>query len=235
MTSCWTSASTSHYVACPSLEYFTYSDWSSLRIETFSFFIQYVNAVFSLLLQVTANCICLFFDHYGHSSFHRVLIGYLVVLGQIYPMSVMVLFCLASYTSASLFTATQEQIIRLNYRVPRSMERLASIKERHALVCEATACLTDCFGWSLLLTTTFLFLTIINSFFYFFGEMNDDRVMMIDVLCGTTGLIHLLILSIAAHYICDQAVEVKRSLLKIQNQHNQELVLLAATIIRRLF
>ena len=83
------------------------------------------------------------------------------------------------------------------------MDRLALIKRRHTLVCEAMDTLNDCFGYTLLLSFMFFFINNINSAFYIFGDTTEG-ISLIDLLFSIEGVFHLIVVCCAADFITDQ-------------------------------
>ena len=168
-----------------------------------------------------------FYYNMTDSSFHRVLISVISNLSEIYPTSVLVLFCLACNVSATMFQSIQKLIDQStqNHQTLDSM-----IKKRHLLACELVDCLNNIFGMQLLLTTAFLFLSIINSSFYTLGENMESAT---GLFCIIVSSIHLVMICSASDRITKQAAGVARSLLHL-NIQSKQLTSLAAQAIENI-
>lgn len=137
--------------------------------------------------------------HFGSEqvSLHRIMISATSTLTGIYPISILTLFCLTSYASAALFQSIRSQIEQLDYHALQA-DRLAAIQHRYTLSCEVVDLINDCFGCNLLLSVSFLFVCIINSTFYTFG---DDQITLADISFALTAVIHLMAVCLAADHI----------------------------------
>lgn len=125
------------------------------------------------------------------------MLGGITVLTGVYPTSAFVLFCLMSYASAALFQSIQTQVEQIHHYQNRA-DRLALIQRRHTFSCEVVDCINDCFGCNLLLSVSFLLVSIINLSFYMFG---DDGISTSDVSFAVVNVIHLVAISLAADSI----------------------------------
>lgn len=154
------------------------------------------------------------------------------VTSTIYSTSLVILFCLLSYISSAFFDSIGRQVEQINRKNDRSRYQsldealLLGIKRRHSLAIDVVACLNECFGWNLLLTISFLFVNIINSSFYIFGE--EGGMNITDLSFGLTSTVHLLALCLSADLITRQVNTFIRG--QEERAHNKLKMFLAAGI-----
>lgn len=85
-------------------------------------------------------------------------------------------------------------------------DQLAIVKRRHNFVCEALNTMNDCFGFTLLLSVMFYFITNINSAFYMFSDTVEGITFM-DISFAIMGVGHLMAICCAVDFITDQVVK----------------------------
>lgn len=121
-------------------------------------------------------------------------------MSGIYATSTTIMFCLFCYTSTVLFRSLRVQTEGLSLH---QADRLATIKRQYILACEVVDCLNDCFGWSVLLSVSSLFVSLINSSFYIFEETKEGFTV-IDAAFTARNLLELWIICVQADGITKQ-------------------------------
>ena len=125
---------------------------------------------------------------------------------QIYHTTVLVLFSLTSYATASVFNKIHKEIESSPIRVSCvNFDCLIKWKHFHLLTCDTVDAINNCFGWSLCLSTPFLFIAIINEAFYIFGERVEMNLYEISFL---------LTYAIQISLICIPPYELHRQVIK---------------------
>ena len=131
----------------------------------------------------------------GTSSGHRIFISVMSTVSIIYPLTAIVVFVIHCYVSSLLFESVQSeihrnQILLMSGRDQDVRHLMSTFKQRHILACGTVDGINHCFGWILLLSTTFFFVSVINSSFYLFGL--DNIISVPDVAFTTFTVTHLI-------------------------------------------
>lgn len=162
--------------------------------------------------------------HHNHDTvpFHRIAVSVTMIFSSIYPVTVLVLFAITGRCCTELFKSIRREILRdeegywrnqsvsldarslptINSNELEFVDIIRGLKLRYAMACETVECINDCFGPSLLLTTTYLVVDIVNISFYMFGEF--DGIEFADIFFGGTSLLHLTLICVVADWIANQ-------------------------------
>ena len=123
---------------------------------------------------------------------------------QIYPITAVALFVVASYASSRAY-----QLIQMNLNLLRKQEtndkhfiRLLALKNYYALVCETVDDINDCFGWILIVSMPFHFVAFVTASFYLFS--NQDGLSFMSITYFSMHVFHLLILCCVADLVRDK-------------------------------
>ena len=142
---------------------------------------------------------------HARSSARRIGMSLLSALSTIYPMTTLFLFVLLCYASSFTFQFIQTEMKRRQSPV-NDHEMLLMYKRLHIISCGTVDAVNNCFGFTLLLSTAFFFLTTINVTFYIFGR--DNAITTPDIIFGSTALFHLSILCFSADYVRNKVISI---------------------------
>ena len=119
---------------------------------------------------------------------------------SVYPTLTLITFSISNYITAFIFYSLKEDVDK----IIMSPTHLQSWKHRHILACQLVNCINDCFGWTLLLSISFLFLATINSTFYFLDGFDAQSSSCLEIVFSMTNLFHLLLITFSSNYVHDQ-------------------------------
>ena len=149
-------------------------------------------------LQVVSVSVFIALDHWREgSTTRRILVALNVTLPSVYPTTTLVLFGISSYITSNIFYSLKQDLKTINI----SSAQLRSWKHRHILATQLVNCLNNCFGWTLLISTCYLLLAIINSSFYFFGDLDSDPL---EIVFAMMNIFHLSIMTFSSDNIRKQ-------------------------------
>ena len=130
-------------------------------------------------------------------------ISLLSTLSAVYPITATLLFVVMCYASSHTFHVIQREIKRVNQSAlvtDRDLKLLLlTYKRIHILACGTVDAINDCFGTSLLLSTAFFSVSIINSSFYLFGY--NKNMTPADIAFPLVNVLHLTIMCFSAHHV----------------------------------
>lgn len=125
-------------------------------------------------------------------------------ISAVYPLTGLLLFTIHCYASSLAFESIHTDVKRneiqlMNGRNQDVSRLILLLKEKHILACDTVDGINDSFGWQLLLSMTFYFVSIINSSFYVFGL--DNHITVLDVTFFLFVLVNLTVTCVAADCI----------------------------------
>ena len=149
-----------------------------------------------------ATLIAYYFD--SGSSVRLMCITLLLTLSTIYPISASLLFVVLCYASSHTFQFIQTEIKRFNESMLvknryQKLLLLTSMKNLHILACDTVDAINYSLGSALLLSTVSLFLSIINSSFFFFGRNKFNSLP--DIIFTFVDIIHLTSISCVSDHL----------------------------------
>ena len=145
---------------------------------------------------------------------------------QLYVIISLVLFNVITYASASIFRTTHNQIKQHNnidsetLSDPEIYTLLQKTKRQHHLGCNTASITNECFGWTLLLATFFIFFSFINMSFYMYNDIVDGSPpseILIDVLFLAYSVIQLSLICILGDYLRYQVTYNLPRVYQLQN------------------
>ena len=140
------------------------------------------------------------------SFFGIILVCWLSIISQMYPITALVLFLLAIYALANAYRFIETNIMLLRKFKTNEQDycRLLSLlKSYHALTCEITDYVNECFGWIFIISVPFHFLAIIIMSFYIFGR-EEQTITIMEVTLAVVHVCHISVVCYAANFIRDQ-------------------------------
>lgn len=136
------------------------------------------------------------------SSRHRIFISFMSTLSIIYPLTTLLVFAIHCYASSLTFE------LILNWPIEEPINdgddvvlfAAQTLGKRHVSACETVDAINHCFGWMLLLSTTFYFVAVVNATFYLVG-LDNPKITLLDIIFLLFALVHLTFLCFAADHI----------------------------------
>ena len=149
----------------------------------------------------------------GSVSAHRLLIHMTGTAAQIYHTTALVLFAISSYATASILNSIHKEIESSEGITFVNCDPLENWKLRHLLACDTADAINDCFGWTLLLSTKFILIAIINESYYVLGDQIETNsyeisyiftyAIQICLICFPPHELHIqVIILLSRHSIC---------------------------------
>ncbi len=146
-------------------------------------------------MQVIGTSTFIAVDHWKlGSTNYRILIALNSTVPLVYSMTTLILFGISNFVIFHIFNSLKKDVEKIRI----SKTQLAKWKHRHILACHLVNCVNDCFGWTLFLSTCFIFLSVINSTFYFFGDFDADPV---EITLATMNILHLSLITFSSDYV----------------------------------
>lgn len=141
----------------------------------------------------------------GTQSINRIMISLMSTAVQIYPITAIVLCNIICYVSAELFDSIHNELGSVNESTNTktvhtiNYSRLKILTRRYLLGCDIVDAINDCFGWTLLSTSCFIFIALINQSFNVFAVV--ERITLVAVSFTFTNIITLALVCFPAHRI----------------------------------
>lgn len=108
------------------------------------------------------------------------------IISQIYPIAALVLFVVVSYASSKDYSLIEKNLnlLRKQKTDEHYFRRLLALKGYHALACESTDHINNCFGCIMIVSIPFHFVAIITtSFFFIWSGRGADNNFRNNVIC----------------------------------------------------
>ena len=141
----------------------------------------------------------------GTRSINRIVISLMSTAIQIYPITAIVLCNIICYVSAEIFDSIHNELNSLNESTNTKTvqtihhSRLKMLERRYLLGCDTVDAINDCFGWTLLSSSSFIFVALINQSFNVFAVI--EQITLVAVSFLLSNVITLILVCFPAHRI----------------------------------
>jgi len=146
----------------------------------------------------------------GTRSIHRIVISLMSTAIQIYPITAIVLCNIICYVSAEIFDSIHNELNSVNESINTKTvqtihhSRLKMLARRYLLGCDTVDAINCCFGWTLLSSSCFIFVALINQSFNVFAVI--EQITLVAVSFLLFNVITLILVCFPAHRIQSKVV-----------------------------
>lgn len=141
----------------------------------------------------------------GTRSTNRIAISLMSTAVQIYPITAIVLCNITCYISAEIFDSIHNELNSVckstNTETVQTINyfQLKMLTRRYLLGCDTVDAINDCFGWTLLSSSCFIFVALINQSFNVFAV--NERITPVAISFLVSNVITLILVCFPANRI----------------------------------